>query len=187
MKRRNSLRLLAAMSFVVLLVLAGSRSKPLEGLVTPDMTRDLGNMLLTLTMFWGYLTLSQYLIVWSGNLPDEVRYFAVRLHGGWNWIGTLLVVGQFFIPFLLLLSTALKRSARMLGFVCAWILAMRVIGILWTLAPAFPDQASHSVGLDLVLIVAMGIVWLGWFAAMRRRAAPVPAYDPRLREATGHA
>jgi hypothetical protein len=178
---------LGALALTTLIVLVGSRSKPFAGLVTPALTRDLGNLMLTLTMVWGYIALSQYLIIWSANLTEETHYFIARTKPGWNLLGTGLVLGQFFFPFLLLLSTALKRSVRMLGFVAGWILAMRVVDVIWTVSPSFRDEAGHSVLLDLALMAAMGVVWLGWFAAIRRRSAPLPSYDPRLMETASHA
>jgi len=178
---------LAAMSLVVLIVLVGSRRPPFAGLVTPALTRDLGNMLLTLTMLWGYLSISQYLIIWQTNLPEEVQHFVVRQHEGWNWVATFVVIGQFFVPFLLLLSTALKRSARMLGTVAAGILLVRAVDVIWTVAPGFQNQAAHSVALDAAMIVTVGLAWWAWFAAARRTAAPLPSYDPRLVEAVSHA
>lgn len=178
---------LTALALTTLIVMVGSRGKVYGGLVTPALTRDLGNLLLVFTMLWGYITLSQYLIIWSANLTEETHYYIARTQHGWNIAGTALVIGQFFLPFLLLLSTALKRSPRMLGFVAAWILAVRVLDILWIVAPSFRDVATHSVVMDLAVIVGYGFFWAVLFRSSGRGVAPLPQYDPRLMEAASHA
>src|SRR5205807_9704778 len=108
---------LSATAFVTLLAMNMRDKKPFSDVVTPGLTRDLGNVMLTFTMFWAYISLSQWLIIYSGNLPEETSYYLNRGLGptspsttGFYWfLATLIVFGQFFVPFLALLSGRTKR------------------------------------------------------------------------------
>ena len=83
--------------------------------LTPRHLHDLGKFLLTLVMVWAYFSFSQFLIIWAGNLPDEIPWYLVRLRGGWQYVALLLVVGHFALPFALLLSRDLKRNFKLLA------------------------------------------------------------------------
>src|SRR5947208_1365723 len=84
----------------VLFVTSRRHQEPFAQVVTPRLTRDMGNLTLTCTMLWAYFTFSQYVIVWSGNLPEETSYFHTRLMPSWNILGMIVVLAQFFAPFL---------------------------------------------------------------------------------------
>jgi len=174
-------------AFAIVVLLLRRRTAPFDGVVNEGLLRDLGNLLLAFTMFWAYITLSQYLIIWSGNLPEEITYYLNRTQPGWDLMGAGLVVGQFFLPFVALLSSRTKRTPALLMAVALWTLAMRVIDIYWNVVPAFHNQSAHSALADLLCLALMGAAWLTAFVLLHGKRGVLPAYDARLREAAHHA
>src|SRR5215210_3538364 len=118
------------------MVLLANR-KPYEGVVAPAHFHDLGKLLLAFIMLWAYFSFSQYLIIWSGNIPEETEWYLHRLRGGWGVVGLLLVLLHFALPFVLLLSRDLKRNARTLALVAILVFVMRLIDVLWLIVPEF--------------------------------------------------
>lgn len=176
---------LSAMALAAIIFLAYHRKQPYSNVVTKPLTRDHGNMLLALTMLWAYLTLSQFLIQWSANLREEVVYYTVRSVNGWNYLGTVIILGQFFAPFLVLCAPRTKHTPRLLLMTAVGILAVRVLDAFWLTMPSMPGR-MESFGVrwhDLVAFVGIGGVWLLVFAYQFGRARVFPVHDPRIREA----
>ena len=157
-------QLLAALAFAVL------TAALFHGALTGAVLRDLGNLLLTFTLLWAYVSFSQLLVIWSGNLPEELPWYVRRLEGGWEWVALGLLLFQFVVPFLLLLSRTVKGNPRSLAAVAGLILGMRFVDLWWTIAPAFP--ASDWRGLDLVAMFGLGGIWLGAVLGQLRRTLP---------------
>ena len=103
---------LGAMALAILIARILSNYEPMASVVTPAQFNDLGNLLLTFVMLWAYLSFSQFLIIWSGNLPKEISWYVIRANGGWAKLAVFLIVFHFAIPFLLLLQRGLKRRMR---------------------------------------------------------------------------
>jgi hypothetical protein len=179
---------LAAVSLVTLVVTLNADKEPYRRVVTPALTRDLGNLMLALTMLWAYTSISQYLIIWSGNLGEFTQYYVRRSEGGWNFIGFVLIVGQFFIPFMLLLSPRMKRVPSSLAKIAAWILLMRLVDVYNIVVPAFHDRVSPlQIGWqEPVALIAIGAIWLAAFASQIKSAPLLPTHDPRLLEEQHH-
>ncbi len=187
---------LCAMAFAVYQIVSKADKAPYAGLVTAQTTRDWGNMLLMLCMVWAYFTFSQFLIIWSGNIPEEVGYFHHRLQGFWNGLGTIVVVGQFFVPFLLLLSGRTKRTPNYLKLVAIWIFGARLLDMFWNIGPFFvPVGRAGEVsplqlaGPFLIVWALMGVVWYLGFMFFKKQSSLLPTHDARLRvqEAGQHA
>ena len=121
---------------------------------------DLGKLLLALVMLWSYFAFSQFLIIWSGNLPEEIRWYLPRTHGAWGVIALLVVVLHFAFPFLFLLSRSFKRNAGKLVIVAVLILVMRLFDLFWTIAPTFTREHFHVSWMDLV--APIGWAGCGW-------------------------
>jgi hypothetical protein len=176
---------LAAISFSILFVTGKKRQDPYAKVLTPKLTRDMGNLMLALTMLWAYFTFSQYVIIWSGNLPEETGYFHSRTTPAWNWIGFTAVICQFFAPFLLLLSGRTKRTPEIIRQVAALVLFARVVDLYWNIAPFTVGHGHTPSPADFALpfaaaFVVVGLIWLATFEFFRRQASPLPSYDPRL-------
>lgn len=171
---------LSALAFATGAAALLSRREPLRPMITPRHLQDLGGLLLAFVMIWAYLSFSQLLIIWSGNLPEETPWYTTRLRGGWRWLGLALALGHFALPFLLLLSREVKRSAPRLLAVVALLLVMRIADQLWLTAPELHEGRFALHWLDLAALVGLGGVWLAAFAwQLRRRSLwPVHALPP---------
>jgi hypothetical protein len=124
---------------------------------------DQSNILLTLIILWAYLSFMQYLIVWSGNLPEEVIWFNHRTQNGWKWFAYLLILFQFALPFSALLFRDLKRRSGVLTTLCLCILLLRVVDRFWLVMPGlYPESVSIS-WLDFTLLFGLGGIWLSVF------------------------
>lgn len=185
----------SATSLAVFILLAFSKEKPYVEVVNAKLTRDLGNILFTLTMLWGYLMLAQFLITWAGNIPAEVRYYIKRSDNNqtsdWYILTSVLVLLQFFVPFLSLLAPRTKRYAKNLMWTALLMFLIRIINIYWLVMPAFANRTTVGSSLghwqDYVAFVALGGIWFGMFGSQIKKASLLPRYDTRLQEAQGHA
>jgi hypothetical protein len=165
-----------------------SRRPALAEVITPARLHDLGNLLLAFVMLWAYIAFSQYLITWSGNLPEEIPWYLHRLRGGWEWVGLILLLFHFALPFVLLLNRGVKRRAGLLGGVAAAILALRLADLFWLTAPAFHPQGLRIHWLDLLLPAGLGGLWIAVFLQPLLRGDPLfPLHDPRMEEAAAAA
>src|SRR5579871_5888597 len=159
---------LAALALITLFacLLKIGKVEPYQELITPQVTRDLGNLLLTLTMVWAYFAVSQYLITWSGNLPNEIRYYVQRNTGLVAWVSAVMTIGQFFLPFLLLISGRTKRVPGILAAVCALIFCVRILEAAWNVIPMFHPLYTDllgqlaGIGYYLAAFVGVGGLWL---------------------------
>src|SRR5204863_4690088 len=105
---------LTALAFLIVVFIWLSRRAPFDSILVPQHFHDLGNLMLAFVMLWAYFSFSQYLIIYSGNLPEEITWYVNRTETGWRFIGLLLIVFHFVVPFLLLLSRPLKREPDVL-------------------------------------------------------------------------
>ncbi len=179
---------LTAIAAVNLLIARNADVEPYKSVMSVGWTKDLGNMMFVFTLLWAYTSLSQYLIIWQGNLPEFTSYYFVRSQGGWENIALVLIFGQFLFPFVALLSPRVKRVPALLGAMATWILLMRVLDVFWIIAPFF-RKGSLEVhwGPDLVAFAFLGMLWLVVFANQLMRATLIPEHDTRLKEAYHHA
>jgi hypothetical protein len=136
-------------------------------------------------MLWAYFSFSQYLIIWSGNLPEEAEWYIHRMHGGWQYVGLILIVFHFALPFVLLLLRTAKRDSGTLALVAIGVLCARYVDVFWLTAPAFRHDRFGIHWLDIVLPIALGGIWLGVFVYQLRGRALLPVYDPEFEEAVG--
>jgi hypothetical protein len=176
---------LSAMAFLIVALVWLSRRPPLDDIVVPAHLHDLGNLLLAFVMLWAYFSFSQYLIIWSGNLPEEIAWYLHRLQTGWRFIGLTLVVLHFVAPFCLLLSRRVKREAGLIVIVAAGILIARLVDLFWLVAPEFHRHGVAVSWLDVLLPLSLGAVWLGCFVWQLRGRAILPVHDPEFEEALG--
>jgi hypothetical protein len=126
----------------------------------PDELHDLGKLLFAFTMLWAYVSFSQFLIVWYGNLPEEIPWYLRRLSNGWQWVAIAIAIFHFVVPFVILLGRGVKRQARTLGKIALWMLAMRWLDTVWQIEPAFEREGVFVPWLDLAITAAIGGLWL---------------------------
>jgi hypothetical protein len=176
---------LSAMAFLIIAIVWLSGRPPLRGLVVPAYLHDLGNLLLAFVMLWAYFSFSQYLIIWSGNLPEEIAWYLHRLQTGWRAVGLALVVFHFVVPFCLLLSRRMKREGQLIVLVASLILLARLIDLFWLIAPEFHRDGIALSWLDVLLPLTLLSVWLGCFVWQLRGRAILPLHDPQFEETIG--
>ena len=176
---------LSALAFLIVALVWLSRRPPLDRIVVAAHFHDLGNLMLAFVMLWAYFSFSQYLIIWSGNLPAEITWYTHRLQTGWRWVGTLLVLFHFAVPFVLLLSRAVKRDPQMLVKVAIAVLIVRLLDLFWLIAPEFHPAGIAVSWLDVVLPLTLGSIWLGCFVWQLRGRAILPVHDPEFDETLG--
>ncbi len=175
-------QILSALAFAIVALLFVADESSLEGAVLPSRRRDLGNLLLAFVMVWAYFSFSQYMIIWSENLPEEIPWYLNRTRAGWQWVALVLVVLQFGLPFLLLLSREAKANSRSLARIAALILSMRFIDIVWWVEGAFAEPVSLYLLVDVAALLAIGGVWVWLFVRRLQRTPLLPVADPYLGE-----
>jgi hypothetical protein len=176
---------LSAMAFLIAAVVWLSRRPPLDRIVAPSHYHDLGNLMLAFVMLWAYFSFSQYLIIWAGNLPLEIGWYLHRSHTSWRLVAIALIVFHFAVPFVLLLSRAVKRDPSLIAKVAAFILVVRAVDLFWLIAPEFHQTGISVSWLDIVLPLTLGSVWLGCFIWQLRGRAILPVHDPEFDETLG--
>jgi hypothetical protein len=173
-------QMLESFAFVIALVIILSKQSPLKEYVTTQHLHDLGNMMFAFMVLWAYLSFSQFLIIWAGNLPEETPWYLRRLRGGWGWVALTLVIFHFATPFVLLLMRKTKRNAARLFKVCVLMVAIRLVDVYWIVKPAFYNEQLHIHWLDFVTPFAIGGLWMALFFWQLNARPLVPLKDPRL-------
>lgn len=162
-----------AIPVALLAWLTGERD--VDRLFDAQRRRDLGTLLLAAVTFWMYVTFSQFLIIWSGNLPEEITWYLARSSPAWKELAAALIALHFVVPFALLLSPRVKRSAGWLGGIAALLLIMHVVEIFWLIMP--PLRGNFSLHwLDFVCLVTLAGLWLTVVGWRMNRCGAVPAF-----------
>jgi hypothetical protein len=167
---------LSAICFVVILERIFVPYKPVSIFLKPKEVHDHGKFMLTLIMLWAYFSFSQLLIMWAGNLPDEITFYTRRFHGGWEYLAVFLLLGHFAVPFAILLSRSLKRDPRRLVWVAVWLLFMRYVDLYWFIEPNF-HQTFYWHFLDGIVPIAIGGLWFAFFLRNVRQRPLLPLHD----------
>ncbi len=188
---------LLSLTFVVCTMAFLSTRKPLEGLLGPPHFHDWGKLMLAMVMVWAYFNISQYLLIWSANLPEETKWYIGRTTGNWRWFGFFLGIFMFALPFFLLLSRDLKRSWKTLIPVAIGLFFVRMVDIYWLVGPA--PRASGGVAgvhhlpyfkiswMDFAALVAFGGIWIAAFIWHLKKRPLLPVNEYRLERAIAHA
>ena len=177
---------LSAMAFAIVIVIMLSQMPPLNRVVTAHHLHDLGKLLFAFLMLWAYLTFSQFLIVWSANLVEEIPHYLIRWDGGYQYLSGFMILGHFAVPYALLLSRDLKRDSRRLRIIATWILFARVFDYYWHVAPEFHEEGLAVGLLDVALPVAIGGIFLALYAVNLRGRSLLPVNDPGMAKALAH-
>jgi hypothetical protein len=160
--------LMGAGLFSLAFVIAVSIFLPNHGWDVPSPTinqmHDLGKLTLGFVMLWTYMSFMQFLIIWYGNLPEEIPWYVHRVeNGGWGWIAGFILLFHFFVPFFLLLSRSLKRNARSLLKLAAYIVVVHWVEVWWLIQPAFGGNLYFP-WRDLLATAMLGGLWVAVFA-----------------------
>jgi hypothetical protein len=183
---------LATLALMIVVATLLAQQQPTSLVATSEQLNDLGNLLLAFVMLWAYMSFCQFLIIWSGNLAEEIPWYLRRTRGGWEWAALVLMVFHFFLPFFVLLYRQGKRTPRFLRRVALWVLAMHVIDLIWLVLPASSDPASPRIPwvalvLSLASVLGIGGIWTAFSIESLKRRALVPLNDPSLLSAINQA
>ncbi len=180
-------QLLSALAFTIVALAILSGREPLAHVLGPRHFHDYGKLLLAFVMLWAYLSFSQFLITYSGNLAEEAPYYLKRLQGGWQIVGLALIVAHFALPFLILLSRNLKRQPRRLLAIAFFILVMRFVDLEYLVRPAISAELSFSaLAVDAVMLLGVGLVWILVFRYQLAKLPLTVQRDPHFVEAVEH-
>ncbi|MBA2335695.1 MAG: hypothetical protein H0V90_12275 [Blastocatellia bacterium] len=184
---------LSCFCFSVTILAFLSDKAPMNRVLGKRHFHDLGKLMLALTMVWAYFNFSQFLIIWSGNIPEETGWYLTRMAGAWGYIGVILVLFHFAFPFLILLQQDFKRKAKRLATLAVFILILRLVDMFYLIAPnpridthGFEQGAFILSWMDFVAPVAVGGIWLWYFFGQLMSRPLVPVMDPFLEKAIEH-
>jgi hypothetical protein len=170
----------------VLIVLMLWRFGYLRNTITIEHLHDIAKLMFGLTVFWAYIALSQYFLIWYGNMPEETQFYLLRRNGAWYPASMLLPILYFVIPFFLLLPRAHKRSPRWLAIVATWILVMHAYDLYWQILPVLHPDTIHFHWLDVAAPVGLFAVLLLSVVWGLQRWPLIPIRDARLNETIGY-
>ena len=165
---------LSALALMTALLAVFSGHDSLSESLPTKVFHDLGKMLLAFVIFWIYVSFSQFLVIWSGNLPKEISWYLHRSAGGWQWVALVLMLSQFFIPFALLLSRAAKRQKFRLAMIAVLIVVASVVNNFWLVAPSFHPNRFSIHWMDLAELLALGGIWSFTFIFFLKRRPLLP-------------
>jgi hypothetical protein len=172
-------QVLTGFAFAVAVLLFLGTRPPLRAFLSPANLRDLGSLLLAFVMFWAYMSFSQFLLIWAGNLPEEIPWYLRRIRGGWMVVAIILIALHFALPFLLLISRDIKEHPTRLAAVAIGLLVMRFMDVFWWIEPAYDHELGYAFWLlDVSAVVALGGVWVWWFLRELGKHSLIPLYDP---------
>ena len=178
----------ASMALIISVCVVLAKREPMNHVLRAKHFHDFGKLLLALVCVWAYFSFSQLLIMWSGNLPEEIPWYIERFKGQWRYIGLALILLHFMLPFFLLLSRDLKKNSRRLVVVAWLIIVMRFVDLVWVIVPSFDIDHETKAKLSSYVIyvlatIGIGGIWLGWFFWQLRQHDLVPHRDPQFEEA----
>lgn len=153
----------------------------LRHVITREHYHDLGKLLFAFTVFWAYISFSQFMLMWYANIPEETLFYLHRQEHGWGWLGLVLVFGHFLLPFLVLLSRGPKRRKGALAAAAGWLLVMHWLDLYWFIIPVQSEHAALNWA-SLALTVGFSGALIAGLLHRVRAASLVPEKDPRLAE-----
>lgn len=179
-------QIISAVAFSIIMMVFLSTREPFKHIVKATHFHDWGKLLLAFTMVWGYFSVSQFLIIWSGNLPEEVTWYLVRNTGGWKTYTMALVFFAFFLPFAILLSQDIKFKPRVLMKVAMLVLVVRWFDYYWQVGPNLHREGFSLHPFDFAPWVGIGGLWVWMTLGRLKNGAAIPVQDPVVKEAWIH-
>lgn len=171
---------LSTFAFMIPMAALLAARPPFSRIIGPDQFHDLGKLMLAFVMLWAYFAFSQFLIIWSANLPEEIPWYLARTRNGWQWVALVLVIIHFALPFIVLLSRDVKRHARAVSVVAVVLIAARFVDLFWLLRPAVAPEGFAIHWLDPAAIAAVGGMWMWLFVSELKTRPMLPLNDPAI-------
>ena len=177
---------LTAMAFIIAVLALLAHRRPMSGVVNVRHFHDLGKLLFMFVMLWAYMMFSQLLIVWAGNLTDEIPWYLASFKTSWKWPAIALIVLEFIVPFLLLLSRDIKRKPAALCTVAGILIGMRFVELFWIVMPSARPLGFHIHWLNFTVPLAVGGIWMAVYLWQLGRRPLLPVQAPNIAEALRH-
>jgi hypothetical protein len=165
-------QMLLAVAFSVVMLTLFKEEEPFVGVVNRTHYHHLGNLLLTFVLFWTYVSFGQLLIIYSGDIPEELSWYLHRIAGNWKIIIAALAFFHFFLPFFLLLFRTVKRHVASLTVLSAMLFIVHIVDSYWMVMPTLHENGVVVSWLDFTAPIGIGGLWLAFFLS-RLRAAPI--------------
>ncbi|MGA1984274.1 MAG: hypothetical protein ABSG84_17635 [Acidobacteriaceae bacterium] len=178
----------AVLALGILSVILLSRYEPMKTLLRTTEQHDLGKLAFAFTMLNIYLCFAEFLIIWSGNIPDELPWYLNRIHGGWWVVCSADFIAHWLIPFCLLLSRDLKRNKSKMIWLTCWMIFARLIDMFWLIEPNFKGAAGNLVGEPLSILAYVTVpvtvlaIWAAYYMTQLMARPLVVVNDPHLEE-----
>jgi hypothetical protein len=180
--------LMSAGAAVILAGLVLQKSGVLRDAITTEHYHDLGKWTFAFMVFWAYGAVSQFLLIWYANIPEETIFYGHRLHGGWEIVTIMLPVLKFIVPFWFLMSRHIKRNRTLLAIGAGVLLLGQYVDMYWLIQPNMAIALDLEHGhfsphiADVLALVGIGGLVVGAFAWLTGRTPTAPVGDPRLKE-----
>ncbi len=172
--------LLFSFAFGILLIVYLAPRTALGEVVNPQLLNDLGSLLLAFLMLWAYMQYFEYLLIWAGNLTDEIPWYLRRIEGSWQVVAIAVAVLGFGVPFWFLLFRPLKRNPITLACIAGWVMLMHLVDVYWIVEPPFSPPGPSISWVDVTALLGIGGVWLALFGWQLGRRPLLAPGDPRL-------
>jgi hypothetical protein len=169
-------------AFQIIVFIGLERSGLLRNVVNTEHFHDMGKLLFAFTVFWAYISFSQYLLIWYANIPEETVWYEHRMVGSWESASLLLAIGHFVVPFFFLMPKTIKRNRGLLLAGAVWMLVMHFTDIFWCVMPVLHHHGVHLGLLDITTFLGIGGLFVSVFSWLLARHALIPVKDPRLPE-----
>jgi len=179
---------LTALSICIITILLLSQEEPMRTMLRKTELHDLGKLMLAFTMLYAYLSFSQWLITWSGNLPQEIHFYLNRLAGNWNHLSQFLILFEFAVPFALLLSRRLKKQPGFMVPLCSGFIFVRMVDLYWHVEPNFTSHVPRLsyAWMYVAATLAIGGIWTVFFVRSLKSRPLLVAYDLQMEELLEH-
>lgn len=171
---------LAAMALLAVFAAMMRGPNGFGGMMTHEHYHNVGKLLLAFTIFWTYVAFSQFLLYWIANIPEEAAWYVVRMKGAWTWAALVLLVCNFSLPFLVLLSRDIKHKPRALAWVAVWILIFHYVDLYWLVMPSLAPNHTPALWTDPVAFIGVGGIAIAFALWRLQGRYTVPIKDPYL-------
>jgi hypothetical protein len=172
--------ILQTFALVITVLILASKNGRFGGRVNSNLLHDLGNLMFAFTIFWTYLSVSQLIIIWPADLPQEIAWYLDRVRGSWKVIAATVSLIMFAIPFLALLSQARKQTPHRLIRVAVWLMIAKAIDLFWIIEPTYRKTGLTLYWTDFAAFVGVGGVWLYLYLGYLQSRPLLPLHDPRI-------
>lgn len=172
--------LLACLAFINLFAQILRKNGVLENQITIEHYHDIGKLKFAFTIFWAYISFSQFFLIWYANIPEETIFYLHRWEGSWQYVSLLLIFGHLMLPFLWLIPRATKRSLPAMAFIGVWLLLMHWVDLYWSVFPNLHEHGFHLSWMDLTTMAGIGGIFLWALWTRFASNALIPVKDPKL-------